>query len=630
MFQALAKEDRFPPHQLADLRAREICTNATAPAQDQLPPYLQDLGLEISLKLAQTSGDKSLEISLLTEKAKHKLPQSEKIKLIKLALDRAHELNQDDKVKTLTKRLYQIAPRLIPSPRETDYLAVAHDFRLSREFEAATKYYERIVKGKTFRLDDKIQALRGLRQVTKNARQMDSHLLACHRLSSFLTNAYKENGKSTNLRLAAYDAQVFEARAQWTQGHIQEARKIFNQIEKHMKGRVPLGELYWLKARMAEEEKDYPQVAALLEQALKEVNADGSLRDKITWYAAWNERRLGNFDRAAQRLDELDQHTQDEFMRNRALFWLAKNLQDSKREKDAKPVFDRLMTLDPLGYYGLIAHRLTGQPIKFNNTHDTATQDVKPPTLDHVLADWLGQIEERDAMTALLDEASKAYSKHPQQDDDVWVTIFKYYASAGSYIKLYESLSSLSPEQRKSIMENHPELLFPQPWKEEVRLASLQFGVQEELIYSIMRQESAFDPRSRSLADAFGLLQILPEVAEQISRQKQIPYNEMEDLYDPQTNIRIGAAHLKDLLHRHNDQFILAVASYNANETAIRNWLKYRFRGDALEFIEEIPYEETRSYVRLVMRNLIFYSLLRSKSASIDFPNWVLNLKGAG
>jgi soluble lytic murein transglycosylase len=169
-------------------------------------------------------------------------------------------------------------------------------------------------------------------------------------------------------------------------------------------------------------------------------------------------------------------------------------------------------------------------------------------------------------------------------------------------------------------------LLFPQPWSDEVRTASLQSGVQEELIYAIIRQESAFDPRARSGADAFGLMQLLPEVAENLSKGAQVPYSQMDDLYEPRTNINLGAAHLKELLARNKGQFILAVASYNANENAIRNWMKTRYRGDALEFIEEIPYEETRTYVRLVMRNLIFYSLLRSKNASIEFPGWLLKL----
>ncbi|MBK7843224.1 MAG: hypothetical protein IPJ71_05935 [Bdellovibrionales bacterium] len=59
---------------------------------------------------------------------------------------------------------------------------------------------------------------------------------------------------------------------------------------------------------------------------------------------------------------------------------------------------------------------------------------------------------------------------------------------------------------------------------------------------------------------------------------------------------------------------------------AINNWVRTRFRGDILEFIEDIPYEETRSYVRLVLRNLVFYSLINSGGKAISFPEWTLAL----
>jgi soluble lytic murein transglycosylase len=441
----------------------------------------------------------------------------------------------------------------------------------------------------------------------------------------FLQKALKSNRKSAPLRTASYDAQVYQARALWTQGHGGDARQIFDRLEKTMKNRVSLAELYWLKARMAEEEKDYAKVANFLTLALKERISDTTLRDKILWYSAWNERRQGHFEAAATRLADLDEKTQDEFVRVRALFWLGKSLSDSKKEDEAKAAFDKLIGLDPLGYYGLLAHRHLGIAISFKPAPPASNGTVQLP-LDTKLAETLYAIDEKSVLMTLLDEASQAYRKQPDQNDEGWVSLFKYYAKAGMYQKLYDSLAGLSPERRKAVLESHPDLLYPEPWNDEVKTASLQFGVQEELIYSIMRQESSFDPHARSLADAFGLLQILPEVAEKLSKNYEIPYSEMEDLYDPRTNIAIGAAHLKELLKTHNDQFILAVAAYNANENAIRNWMKTRFHGDALEFIEEIPYEETRVYVRLVMRNLIFYSLLNSKSASIEFPAWVLKL----
>ena len=68
----------------------------------------------------------------------------------------------------------------------------------------------------------------------------------------------------------------------------------------------------------------------------------------------------------------------------------------------------------------------------------------------------------------------------------------------------------------------------------------------------------------------------------------------------------------------------MAVASYNAPEDAVRNWVKQRFHDNPVEFIEDIPYRETRLYVKLVMRNLIFYQSLFSDK-DISFPEWCLD-----
>ena len=207
--------------------------------------------------------------------------------------------------------------------------------------------------------------------------------------------------------------------------------------------------------------------------------------------------------------------------------------------------------------------------------------------------------------------------------------LLKYDAHAGLYIKLYENLTQISVEQRNSILANNPELLFPRPFEDQVRQAAGELKVEPELIYAIMRQESAFNPKARSPADAFGLMQILPEIAQTLGKKYDIAFNRNEDLYDSGTNIRFGAALLREQLDKYHDQFILAVASYNANDQAIQNWMDMRFHGDALEFVEDIPYEETRGYVRLVMRNLVFYRLLASKDPAMPFPQWVLKLSAA-
>lgn len=631
LFTELAKDEKFPVRQVAELRQRMTCAekNQAALHVSDYPRYLSDLAVEAGLAQAKRNVDLAAEMEFATQKSKRKLAQKEKVLWIRRAIEIATEIKSEEKIIELERRLYTAAPRLNLQPKPEEWLSVASDFRTNREFAKAREFYEKIIKSGNFSLEDKIAAHKGLRLAEKNSRNNDAHLASARRLVHFLRKNISENPKSQSARRAYYEAQVFYARALWTQGQNSEAEAIFSRLEKEMNGQISLAEVHWLRGRMAEEKKDFAEVNAQMQKALLEAKSDSELREKVMWDSAWNNLRRKEFASAIETLSELNEKTQSEFTRARALYWLGRAQAAAKFDDLAKTSFETLIDLDPLGYYGLLARRQMGMAISLERKAETktATESSSPNLpLDAVLAEWLALLEESELLTLLLDEASLAYKKQADQSDEGWVKLFKFYARGGLYMKLYESLATLTPDRRRSVLESDPELLFPQPWNEDVRTAALQFGVAEELIYSIMRQESAFNTQARSVADAFGLMQILPEVAERLSRENRIKYSGMDDLYTPATNIHLGAAHLKELLARNKGQFILAVASYNANENAIRKWLHLRYRGDSEEFIEEIPYEETRAYVRLVMRNLIFYSLLKSQSASIEFPAWVLKM----
>jgi soluble lytic murein transglycosylase len=160
------------------------------------------------------------------------------------------------------------------------------------------------------------------------------------------------------------------------------------------------------------------------------------------------------------------------------------------------------------------------------------------------------------------------------------------------------------------MVSKHPELLFPRNYRELIVKSAEQEGILPEFPFSIIRQESAFNPRARSPVDAFGLMQLLPSLAKNLSKGTTIPYHEAEDLYDPEINVPLGTKELRNLLKKYDNQYILAVSAYNASDGAIRGWLKTRYRPDAVEFIEEVPYDETRTYIKLVLRNFVFYKRL--------------------
>jgi soluble lytic murein transglycosylase len=205
-----------------------------------------------------------------------------------------------------------------------------------------------------------------------------------------------------------------------------------------------------------------------------------------------------------------------------------------------------------------------------------------------------------------------------------WIVFLSDLERLGDYQNIFSYVMALPAENRIQVTRLHPGFLFPRPYLPTVEAAAEKFGVKPELIYSIMRQESSFNPEARSPMDALGLMQVMPTIATEHAQKNNITLKHPEDLFVPELNIPVGAAVLRSAMDLYKGQFILAVASYNANDAAIRNWLKTRLGEDPLEFIEDIPYLETRTYVKLVMRNLIFYSRLVNPETNTVFPEWCL------
>jgi soluble lytic murein transglycosylase len=134
------------------------------------------------------------------------------------------------------------------------------------------------------------------------------------------------------------------------------------------------------------------------------------------------------------------------------------------------------------------------------------------------------------------------------------------------------------------------------------------------LILGIIRQESAFNEKARSSANARGLMQILPSTAKRIVRQARIKRYSVQKLYQPETNIVLGAQCLTSLLQRYGKPE-LALAAYNAGGSRVDRWLKEFGNVDMPEFVEQIPFSETRGYVKQVLSNQAIYGLLTSSAA---------------
>src|SRR5690606_11358948 len=124
----------------------------------------------------------------------------------------------------LQQRLYKIAPRLNPQPKVRDFLKVASDYRIARQFTKAREYYRKVIKSSHFKIEEKIAAYKGIRLSYKNARQREAHIKACWDLVRYLRQARKANPRSRMIRYYSYDAEIYYGRAIWTAHRAGEAR----------------------------------------------------------------------------------------------------------------------------------------------------------------------------------------------------------------------------------------------------------------------------------------------------------------------------------------------------------------------------------------------------------------------
>lgn len=136
--------------------------------------------------------------------------------------------------------------------------------------------------------------------------------------------------------------------------------------------------------------------------------------------------------------------------------------------------------------------------------------------------------------------------------------------------------------------------------------------IEKAMVFGLSRQESEFDPQAGSIVGAQGLMQLMPGTAKIVAKQYRVPYAESKLKGDPAYNVKLGAAHLADLVEDFNGSYVLTLVAYNAGPRRSREWVEQYGdpRGgqvDPIDWVESIPFQETRQYVQKVMQNVHIY-----------------------
>jgi soluble lytic murein transglycosylase len=151
------------------------------------------------------------------------------------------------------------------------------------------------------------------------------------------------------------------------------------------------------------------------------------------------------------------------------------------------------------------------------------------------------------------------------------------------------------------------QMLLPRPYWETLEADARVNGLDPYLVAALIRQESEFNPEAVSGKDAYGLMQLLPSVGRSLYKKNGEQNFKTSDLLNPAINLQLGTQDLRKSIDHYGGQVEYALAAYNAGDSPVHQWMSINDYKDIAEWVESIPYTETRDYVQAILRNRELY-----------------------
>jgi len=350
-----------------------------------------------------------------------------------------------------------------------------------------------------------------------------------------------------------------------------------------------------------------------------------SRADLSRWRAGYTLYRTGKYAQSAEAFLRLVGISSEPYLADQGAYWAAKCYQKLGRESDAAVWLTRAAEGFPSSYYSARARAVLG-----------ITSEHYPEAADADTAAALASYEPcafllRGDQLASLGHYRLAASEYRRAESVHGTNVY----ALGDLLERYERIRATHAALRTSGRIASLELqrgtpttlasfrrLYPTYYWGEISAAAQEADVDPNLVLAIVRQESAFDEEALSPVGARGLMQVMPETGRNMARRARMGDFRVSDLWNPRVSIRLGTRHLSDHLRyfdrRDERRLGLALSAYNAGLNAARRWSRRLQDYDVDEFVESIPYRETRKYVKLVYRNYKVYSYLQEAEPGQD------------
>jgi soluble lytic murein transglycosylase len=336
------------------------------------------------------------------------------------------------------------------------------------------------------------------------------------------------------------------------------------------------------------------------------------------WRAAWMCYRLRRYPDAARLMDEQIVNYPAGTEIPGALYWRARLYEDVEHNfGQAANYYKAVNDTYVNSYYGILSRqRLAVIGNRAAVEPAPALASVKPVNDPHLVASLPENDPHLIKARLLANAALNEYIRPEIQlspTSEQWGAL----AEASIYQSFGENARALQAMKRSKIPflslpvaevpNTYWQLVFPRPYWGDLTADAHANGLDPYLVASLIRQESEFNPGAVSRANAYGLMQLLPSVGKSLAKKQGNKHFTTNELLNPTINLQLGTVDLRKAIDRYNGQIEYALASYNAGDTPVHAWIASNDYKDVPEWVESIPYSETRDYVQAIIRNREMY-----------------------
>jgi soluble lytic murein transglycosylase len=358
--------------------------------------------------------------------------------------------------------------------------------------------------------------------------------------------------------------------------------------------------------------------ASQARQTLLKDYGDSDAAAELRWELAEKAAAAGDLRTAWQYAAAIPADAPRSELAPRAAFWVGKWAAQLGQTEDSRQAYEQLLIHYPGSYYTWRAADLLGYPVGNFQTLRTLNPEINHPTVRQTLPVGSPVLQElyqlrRDREAWGHWQVEFGNRRSPSVEEQFVDGVMRL--GIGDNLNGIFMIDNLTwrdlPEERTALAQlqetaTYWDTLYPFPYQPIIQSWSQQRNLNPMLVTGLIRQESRFETEIRSVADAVGLMQVLPSTGRWIA--DKIGMGEF-DLTDPDDNIALGTWFLNYTHDEYDGNTMLAVASYNAGPGNVSKWVRERGLGDPDAFVEDIPFPETRGYVEAVLGN--YWNYLR-------------------